>query len=402
MIDIHVLSAVVLILTPFFQTDGPVAPFSIHEQDRGVIRENLVEAIVAASDALRLQIGICFLTILRNDFPGRWPQVVDKISIFLQTPEPQKWPGALLALHQLVKIYEYKKKEERAPLYDALNLLLPQVYNIIVQCMENAESNAAAEIRKQILKTFYALTQYILPLELLNKEFFTKWMEVCNNVLLLPVPASAMEVDKDERPSLMHWKEKKWALHILTRMFERYGSPGNVVSEYKEFSEWYINTFSNGFMETNFKILANVANNIYVSPRVVHNAIMYVNTGVSHAVTWKLIKPHAATLIKNVIFPLMSYSQEDDELWNTDPYEYIRIKFDVFEDFVSPVTASQSLLHSICKKRKDILPQTMEFLLKVDDSTWQSLTHETHCLLNFCRFFKMPRFLQTRRMELFT
>ena len=61
----------------------------------------------------------------------------------------------------------------------------------------------------------------------------------------------------------------------------------------------------------------------------------------------------------------MSYTAEDAELWETDPYEYIRVKFDVFEDFVSPVTAAQTLLHSICKKRKDALPQTMDMLLKV-------------------------------------
>ena len=36
----------------------------------------------------------------------------------------------------------------------------------------------AAEIRRQILKIFYALSQYILPLELLDEATFTKWMEV--------------------------------------------------------------------------------------------------------------------------------------------------------------------------------------------------------------------------------
>lgn len=33
------------------------------------------------------------------------------------------------------------------------------------------------------------------------------------------------------------------------------------------------------------------------------------------------------TIIQDVIFPLMSHSQEDEELWNTDPREYIRIKY---------------------------------------------------------------------------
>jgi hypothetical protein len=33
------------------------------------------------------------------------------------------------------------------------------------------------------------------------------------------------------------------------------------------------------------------------------------------------------TLIQEVLFPLMCHSDEDDELWNTDPQEYIRIKY---------------------------------------------------------------------------
>ena len=106
------------------------AKWSVHEQDRALIRENLVRACVDSSreSALQLQISVCILVVSRNDFPGRWPQLVDAVSVYLQTPDPRLWPGALLALYQLVKNYEYKKKEDRAPIYDAFNLLFPQIY----------------------------------------------------------------------------------------------------------------------------------------------------------------------------------------------------------------------------------------------------------------------------------
>lgn len=32
-------------------------------------------------------------------------------------------------------------------------------------------------------------------------------------------------------------------------------------------------------------------------------------------------------IIRDVLFPILSYSATDEELWNTDPYEYIRVKF---------------------------------------------------------------------------
>lgn len=79
----------------------------------------------------------------------------------------------------------------------------------------------------------------------------------------------------------------------------------------------------------------------------------------------------------------MCYTDSDEELWQEDPYEYIRMKFgkslrrtarepqefhhsqclillyclhctDVFEDFISPTTAAQTLLFTACNKRKEV------------------------------------------------
>ena len=43
----------------------------------------------------------------------------------------------------------------------------------------------------------------------------------------------------------------------------------------------------------------------------------------------------------------------------------MRAHTDVFEEFFSPVTAAQALLHSAVSKRKEILPQAMEFVNSV-------------------------------------
>ena len=152
---------------------------------------------------------------------------------------------------------------------------------------------------------------------------------------------------------------------IFSLLFYRYGSPGSVTKEYKEFAEWYLKTFSGGILTSMLKNLDQFRRKIYVSPRVMQQALNYINTAISHAHSWKLIKPHMLQIIQDIVFPLMSYSESDAELWDADPYEYIRIKFDIFEDFVSPVTAAQTLLHSACKKRKEMLQKTMNLLLTI-------------------------------------
>ncbi|XP_063236920.1 importin-7 [Bacillus rossius redtenbacheri] len=343
---------------------GQPLPFSVHEQDRAMLRDAIVDAVVHAPEAVRAQLAVCVSSIVKHDFPGRWTQVVDKISIYLQNPDAAGWTGALLCLYQLVKNFEYKKPEERGPLNEAMNLLFPMIYQLCMRLLPD-QSEQSVLLQKQILKIYFALTQYVLPLDLISREVFSQWMEIARIVADRPVPEQTNAVDEEDRMFLPWWKCKKWALHILYRMFERYGSPGNVTKEYKEFSEWYLKTFSAGILEVLLKILDLYRKKIYVSPRVLQQTINYINQGVSHAFSWKFLKPHMLTIIQDVLFPILCYSAADEELWNTDPYEYIRVKFDIFEDFVSPVTAAQTLLHCVCKKRKDMLQKTMQFVMQV-------------------------------------
>lgn len=43
--------------------------------------------------------------------------------------------------------------------------------------------------------------------------------------------------------------------------------------------------------------------------------------------TWEHFKPHMEMVITQYIFPQTCYSEQDDELWNDDPIEYVRKKF---------------------------------------------------------------------------
>ena len=250
--------------------------FSIHEQDRAMIREAIVDAIVMAPELLRVHLGVCVNHIIKHDFPNRWTQIVDKIAVYLQTPDASGWMGALVALYQLVKNFEYKNNEDRTPLLEAMKLLSPIMYQSFVHLMPDP-SEQSVLLQKQMLKIFYALVQYSLPLSLLTKDVFTQWMEIFRQIVDRDVPPETNNIDVDERPELAWFKAKKWAVRILTRLFERYGSPGNVHKEYKDFAEWYIKTFSHGIIQVILKILEQYGNKVYVPPRVLQQALNYLN-----------------------------------------------------------------------------------------------------------------------------
>ncbi|KAF3832671.1 hypothetical protein F7725_026336 [Dissostichus mawsoni] len=343
-------------------TETPVK--NIPEEDRQFIRDNIVEAIIHSPERIRVQLTTCIHHMIKHDYPGKWTTIVDKIGFYLQSDNSAGWLGILLCLYQLVKNYEYKKPEERQPLVAAMHIFMPMMKERFIQLIPDPSSDSVL-IQKQIFKILYALFQYNLPLELINRQNLTEWMEILKTVVDRDVPPETMQIEEDERPELPWWKCKKWALHILARLFERYGSPGNTTKEYAEFAELFLKEYAVPAQQVLLKVLYQYKEKQYVAPRVLQQTLNYINQGIAHAVTWRNLKPHIQGIIQDVVFPLMCYTDSDEELWQEDPYEYIRMKFDVFEDFISPTTAAQTLLFTACNKRKEVLQKTMGFCYQI-------------------------------------
>uniref|UniRef100_A0AAY4EAR1 Importin N-terminal domain-containing protein n=1 Tax=Denticeps clupeoides TaxID=299321 RepID=A0AAY4EAR1_9TELE len=314
--------------------NGEVPASNIPEEDRQFIRDNIVEAIIHSPERIRVQLTTCIHHMIKHDYPGKWTAIVDKIGYYLQSDNSSGWLGILLCLYQLVKNYEYKKPEERQPLVAAMQIFMPMLKQRFIQLLSDPSSDSVL-VQKQIFKILYALFQ------------------------------ETLQVDEDERPELPWWKCKKWALHILARLFERYGSPGNTTKEYAEFAELFLKGYAVAAQQVLLKVLYHYKENQYVAPRVLQQTLNYLNQGIAHALTWRNLKPHIQGIIQDVVFPLMCYTDSDEELWQEDPYEYIRMKFDVFEDFISPTTAAQTLLFTSCNKRKEVLQKTMGFCYQI-------------------------------------
>lgn len=380
-LDIHIRQAAVIYLknnvikywdqNQIYSENGQPDPsqFIIHEQDKKLITDSIVDAIIrCGQDRLSIHLASIVNLIIKADFPHKWPGVVDKIRFYLaETNDPNAWNGALMTFYQLAKIYEYKNLREREPFIEALRILLPASCQRLTQLLQSDPlSEQSCRLQKSILKTFHAILQYSLPQAILTREVFSQWMTLIIEIAKRDVPETAQkDVDPEDRPDLIWWKVKKWSLHLMARIFERYGSPNNVNKEYKEFAVWYINTFSFPVIQTIIKILELYALGQYVSPRVMQQALNYLNTAVLHSMTWKMLKDGMMNVVEKIIFPLMCYSADDEDLWQNDPREYIRMKFDIFEEYVSPVSASQNLLHSLCKKRRDMLQETMKLVINV-------------------------------------
>ena len=93
-------------------TDPP--EFIIHENDKQLTRDNFVEAVIAASNySIRVQLGVCMGKAVKQDFPGKWPGVAEKVLMYLKSERSDTLLGALVCLHQLVKHFKYLQEGGR-------------------------------------------------------------------------------------------------------------------------------------------------------------------------------------------------------------------------------------------------------------------------------------------------
>jgi hypothetical protein len=181
-------------------------------------------------------------------------------------------------------VYEYKNSTERAPLYEAMNLLLPLVQTVMLNAMQGDGSQALLNIQRLVLKLFYTLTQHHLPLSLMGPKdqwpVFQQWMEIVRQVLDRNNPEFEKKPeDQDDVEELEKnewWKCKKWGMRILFRVFERYGTPGSVMKEYKPFAEYFLKSYSEGALQIVFKTMESFRRGDFVAEKVMRDALQYL------------------------------------------------------------------------------------------------------------------------------
>jgi importin-7 len=86
----------------------------------------------------------------------------------------------------------------------------------------------------------------------------------------------------------------------------------------------------------------------------------------SHAYTWNMLKDNVMVVIKDIVFPLLCFTDEEQELWENEPYEFVHRKFDVLDDFKNPISAAQELLQeAVLVRKKTLLMPILEFCMSI-------------------------------------
>ncbi|KAI9266554.1 armadillo-type protein [Phascolomyces articulosus] len=327
----------------------------INEDDRNMVKQSILQALLRAPSAVQVQLSTCLNTILTNDFPDQWPNFVNEIQNFLSSTDVKMVYVALLAFRELVKVYQWRSMERREPLQQIIKLTFPAILTISNNLVQQ-ESLEAAEMLKLSLKIYHAGIQVDLPKCLQETQSLVGWGTLFLQLIDKKIPLEALPSDVEEREKYPWWKTKKWAYHCLNRLFTKYGNPALLPSssnKYNAFAKGFVTNFAPNILQTYLSQIEGwIKKENWMSAKCLALSAAFFSDSVKHKLTWQILKPHTEDLVAHFIFPQLCFAAEDEELWEDDPVEYVHKKIDPLMDFHSPQTNAINLLIDLARDRK--------------------------------------------------
>jgi hypothetical protein len=349
----------------------------LNEGDKENVKVVLIEALLSETEkSIQDLLAETLHYIAIHDFPLKWPTLLPTLKQSMQqTDSPSqalRVHNALVALRKVCKRYEYKAKEERGPLNEIVDQFFPILLPLAQRLVNpNETSLVAALALKLILKIFWSSTQFFLPqtaggaaaLSLSNPQSMQPWFIILEQALSRPLAEADQPESKEERKNWPWWKVKKWAAQIMVRLFSRYGVPSFVEKEGEPFAQYFSKHAAPQFLGPVCDILNLRPSGQYCTDRVVHLCLSFVDQAIEFASTYKLLKPHLDFLLYKVCFPTICLTQEDIELYQNDPHEFIHKQNSPLNDFVDPRTTAVTVVNNLVRHRgQDVINGLMNFL----------------------------------------
>ncbi|WZZ54923.1 hypothetical protein YC2023_055030 [Brassica napus] len=209
-----------------------------------------------------------------------------------------------------------------------------------------------------------------LPKQLTDPNVFNAWMLLFLTVSERPVPVEGQPMDPELRKSWGWWKVKKWTVHILNRLYSRFGDPKLQTLENKPFAQMFQKTYAGRILEGHLNFLTTIRLGGYIPDRVTNLLLQYLSNRlvlrISKNSMYSLLLPRLDVLLFEIVFPLMCFNDSDQKLWEEDPHEYVRKGYNIIEDLYSPRTASIDFVNELVQKRgKENLPKFVQFVVGI-------------------------------------
>lgn len=333
----------------------------IDNGEKPVIRERLFVFVTKLDRVLRNQLLPALSTIINHDYPDKWNSLIEEISKWINNPsnDINTLYVAIYAFAEVCRSYRWKNNKERHLTLDPIiSAFFPCLLNIGKQLASDPtlqNSYEASEILKLIIKCYKFVTYLDFPEVLQTGQPLIDWITFHVEILQINYNADAQ----------IGWiKSQKWAYHNLYRLFQRYGT--KTISskfDYKDFRVTFKNEVLPQLVNVYIDTLRRwIANEKYLADSSAYYLMLFLEQALLTKSTFGLIDPHFNFLIGEVAFKIFNPKDEDLELYEDEPEEYIHKIFEYLDECTAE-DALYSFLFTLVEKNPDYLTPIFQMVV---------------------------------------
>ncbi|XP_053200432.1 exportin-2-like [Panonychus citri] len=290
----------------------------ISQADRNMVKSLIIGLMLKSDEKIQRQLSEAVSIIGREDFPARWPNLLDEMVNRMQNcgGDFAVINGILQTAHSLFKRYrhEFKSQELWSEIKYVLDNFAKPFTDLFTATVSLARSQATNPAALKIIfsslvlcvKIFNSLNAQDLP------EFFEDnisiWMSHFSE--LISVDHACLKTDDEEEAGLLE-QLKSQICDNISMYAQKY---------HDEFASYLPN-----FVQNVWTLLSTIG----LQPKydiLVSNAIRFLSTVVDRPQYKGLFQDPSVldSFCSNVIIPNMQFRESDAEMFEDDPEEYIR------------------------------------------------------------------------------
>ncbi|KAH3676193.1 hypothetical protein WICMUC_002215 [Wickerhamomyces mucosus] len=328
----------------------------IEEQDQ--IKIKIIESLLKNHDDthIRPQLSTSLRSILNR---GTWP-LFDPINQLLNN----KADGAsvytgLILLFEVIRNLRYNQSD-RTVIDTYINQTFPILETLAAELTYNSDHHSG-EILYLILKIFKYATLSLLPQYLYNTEKLSTWISLHLHTAQKELPQEVLSNEPSDRPLDKRVKARKWAFANLHKLYAKYGCPTSKVTS-PEFIDFFNKTFVHEILKVYFSLVEKWSQGYWLDDSSLYHLISFLEKCIMSP-GWEYLEPHFDSILRHLLFP--SLCQNDLELFEDDPEEYIRRYFDVNRETKTPDVATVDVLFVTVHHKFNQLPFILNLLNEI-------------------------------------
>lgn len=133
--------------------------------------------------------------------------------------------------------------------------------------------------------------------------------------------------------------------------------------DYTEVAKYFISHFAPEILKVYLTQIEKwVAKTLWLSRASLYHTLNFLDECIKPKVMWENLKPHVETLIQHLVFPVMCQTDEDIELFETEPQEYLHRKLNFYEEVSAPDVAATNFLVTLTKNRRKMTYSVLSFI----------------------------------------